>query len=131
MSEMFYCGILKLFLKMRIEHFTPRLDFYYCYMLYIENYVSSCFIFQLSANTDQETYSLEIKHTLATDAGRYQVTATNSEGSAKCSVSLNVNALDKADVDDFRTLLKSRYVLRTDLYDMKKHVYSMYADFIK
>ena len=64
-------------------------------------------LFQTSSHED--IYTFEISHTLATDAGRYVVIATNSEGTEKCSVSLNVKELENTDTMDFRTLLKSRY----------------------
>ena len=46
---------------------------------------------------------------MATDAGRYVVIASNSEGIEKCSVSLNVKELENTESMDFRTLLKARY----------------------
>ena len=66
--------------------------------------------FQVINDPDQDSYSFEILHTLATDAGRYVVVASNAEGKAQCSVSLNVTAMDKGEVEDFRTLLKTRSV---------------------
>ncbi len=68
------------------------------------------FSFQISGDDgDGEHFTFEITHTLATDAGRYVCIATNADGVEKCSVSLNVKALENTENMDFRTLLKSRY----------------------
>ncbi len=69
---------------------------------------SFCFLLQTSSHED--IFTFEISQTLATDAGRYVVIATNTEGVERCSVSLNVRALDNTESTDFRTLLKSRLV---------------------
>ena len=70
-------------------------------------YVGFLIFFQTSSHDD--IFTFEISHTLATDAGRYVVIASNSEGTEKCSVSLNVKELENTESMDFRTLLKSRY----------------------
>lgn len=58
---------------------------------------------------DGEMFIFEIPHTLATDAGRYVVIATNSLGTEKYSVSLMVKEIESTEVTDFRGLLKSRF----------------------
>ena len=63
-------------------------------------------------------YTFEIPHCLATDAGRYVVMASNSEGSERYSVSLMVKELESSEASDFRSLLKSRSVPRFGLYNL-------------
>lgn len=54
-------------------------------------------------------HTFEIPHSLATDGGRYMVTATNSEGVEMCNVSLTVNIITVHEkIPDYRSLLKSR-----------------------
>jgi len=52
-------------------------------------------------------FTFEIPHTLATDAGRYVVIASNSLGTEKYSVSLMVKEIESTEVTDFRGVLKS------------------------
>ena len=70
----------------------------------------ACCVVTLQTSRDGWKHIFEISHTLATDAGKYECHASNSQGTERCAITLVVSRLESPQgISDFRTLLKSRY----------------------